>query len=170
MNKENYILFHSSKCLHSKEFLQLLYKDNELNQKVTKINVDNQNIKLPGYVKAVPTLIINENQKASMLVGSKIFDWYKNLHKQNVESNIIQDWDPGTMTGYSDGFSYLENSSAMKKSFSFISDSDKIITPDEKNYGQESKNSGQKTKLDNDYEKFLSNRTNDVPAPLNRLS
>ena len=115
MNKDNYILFHSHKCLHSKELLQLLYKDPQLNQKVTKVNVDNQNIKLPAYVKSVPTLIITENQKPSLLVGSKIFEWYKNLHKKESQNNQIQDWDPSTMTGYSDGFSYLESDDVIKK-------------------------------------------------------
>jgi hypothetical protein len=170
MSKDNYILFHSSKCLHSKEFLQLLYKDPQLNQKVTKVNVDNQNIKLPAYVKSVPTLIITENQKPSLLVGSKIFDWYKNLHKKESQNNQIQDWDPSTMTGYSDGFSYLEGSDAMKKSFSFLESSDKIFTPDEKNYGQDSNDSGPKTQLDQDYEKFMSSRTNEVPSAPQRLS
>ena len=170
MSKETYILFHSNKCLHSKEFLQLLYKDVELNQKVTKVNIDNQNIKVPPYVKAVPTLIITENQKPSLLVGSKIFDWYKTIHKKSAEANSIQDWDPSTMTGYSDGFSYLENSDVMKKSFSFLEDEDKIMTPDEKNYGESSNNNEPKSQLDNDYEKFMSNRSNDVPAPQQRMS
>ena len=87
-NKENYILFHSSKCLHSKEFLQLLYKDVELNQKFTKVNVDNPNVKIPPYIKAVPTMIITENGKPSLLVGSKIFEWYKQLHKKTLLNSM----------------------------------------------------------------------------------
>lgn len=170
MSKENFVLFHSSKCLHSKEFLQLLYKDVELNQKFTKVNVDNPNVKLPPYVKAVPSMIVTENGKPSLLVGSKIFDWYKQLNKKNDNLNNIQDWDPSTMTGYSDGFSYLENPDVMKKSFSFLSDEDKIITPDEKNYGEDSNKNQPKTGLDNDYEKFMSSRSNDIPAAPQRLS
>ena len=56
MSKQDYVLFYSSRCLHSKEFLQLLYKDSDLNQKFTKVNIDNKNIKIPPYVKAVPTI------------------------------------------------------------------------------------------------------------------
>ena len=45
------------------------------------------------------------------------------------------------MTGYSDGFSYLENPDVMKKSYSFLNDgNNSITTPDEKNYGQHSHN------------------------------
>ena len=38
-NKDDYILFYSNKCLHSKELLNLLYKDPDLNQKFVKIKV-----------------------------------------------------------------------------------------------------------------------------------
>jgi hypothetical protein len=37
MSEGDYILFYSNRCLHSKELLNLLYKDVELNQKFTKI-------------------------------------------------------------------------------------------------------------------------------------
>ena len=171
MSKENYVLFYSSRCLHSKEFMQLLYKDSDLNQKFTKVNIDNKNIKIPPYIKAVPSIIVQDGGQPNLLVGSKIFDWYNNMHKKNVVQNSIEDWDPCTMTGYSDGFSYLENSDVMKKSYSFLSDSNNsITTPDEKNYGQEQQSSSQpKSKLDMDYENYMSSRSNEVPAAPQRL-
>jgi len=63
MSESEYILFYSNKCLHCKELLTLLYKDVELNQKFTKINIDNNGIKIPPYVKAVPSAIITINGK-----------------------------------------------------------------------------------------------------------
>lgn len=172
MSKENYVLFYSSRCLHSKEFMQLLYKDSDLNQKFTKVNIDNKNIKIPPYIKAVPSIIVQDGGQPNLLVGSKIFDWYNNMHKKNVVQNSIEDWDPCTMTGYSDGFSYLENSDVMKKSYSFLSDSNNsITTPDEKNYGQDQKSSNQpKSKLDMDYDSYMSSRSNEVPSAPQRLS
>jgi hypothetical protein len=171
MSSKNLVLFYSNKCVHSKEFLSLLHKDTNLNNQTTKVNVDNPNIKLPPYVKSVPSLIVNENNKPNLLVGSKIFDWYNKKHKQNISSDSIMDWDPQTMSGYSDGFSYLESEDVMKKSYSFISDSESINTPDESNYESNSSKSGQvKSQLDNDYESFMSSRTNDVAAPIQRLS
>ena len=172
MGDSGYILFYSNKCLHSKELLNLLYKDVELNQKFTKINIDNQNIKIPPYVKSVPTAIININGKPNLMVGSNIFKWYNSTHNKVVESQSIQDWDPHTMTGYSDGFSYLENSDVMKKSFSFLNDSNSIITPDEKNYsndGDNGKKNQPKTKLDNDFESFMNQRQMEVPSSAPRL-
>ena len=171
MSNSDYILFYSNKCLHSKELLNLLHKDVELNQKFTKINIDNANIKIPPYVKSVPTAIITSNGEPSLLVGSQIFKWFNQRHAKVVETQVIQDWDPHTMAGYSDGFSYLTESDVMKKSFSFINDNDSITTPDEKNYSNEStKEQDQpKTKLDNDYESFMNQRKFDVPTGAPRL-
>jgi hypothetical protein len=172
MSNSDYILFYSNKCLHSKELLNLLYKDVQLNQKFTKVNIDNPNIKIPPYVKAVPTAIVTINEKPNLIVGTEIFKWYNKIHSKTIEEQGIQDWDPHTMTGYSDGFSYLSsNSDAMKKSFSFISDNDNIITPDEKNYSNEedNKKNQPKTQLDNDYESFMNQRKFDVPASIAKI-
>lgn len=173
MGDNDFILFYSNKCLHSKELLLMLSKDVELNQKFTKINIDNPNIKIPPYVKAVPTAIISVEGKPSLMVGSNIFKWFKQRHSKVVETQSIQDWDPHTMTGYSDGFSYLsDKSDVMKKSFSFITDSDNIITPDEKNYsndGDKGKKNQPKTQLDNDFESFMNKRQYDVPASIPKI-
>ena len=170
MSDGDYILFYSNKCLHSKELLNLLHKDVQLNQKFTKINIDNPNIKIPPYVKSVPSAIITSNGQPSLMVGSQIFKWYNSLHAKAVETQGIQDWDPHTMAGYSDGFSYLQEADVMKKSFSFINDSDSIITPDEGSYsGNDSQKDKPKTKLDNDYEHFVNSRKMEVPSPAPRL-
>jgi hypothetical protein len=172
MSDNDYILFYSNRCLHSKELLNLLYKDVELNQKFTKINIDNPSIKIPPYVKSVPSAIISNDGKPSLLVGSGIFKWYNARHAKTVETQGILDWDPHTMAGYSDGFSYLENNDIMKKSFSFLNDSDVIITPDEKNYSNEGNKGSRdqpKTQLDNDFESFMNQRQYEVPKPAARL-
>ena len=167
----NLVLFYSNKCIHSKEFLTLLHKDNNLNNQTTKVNVDNPNIKLPPYIKSVPSLIVNENNKPNLLVGSKIFDWYNQKHKQNISKETIMEWDPCTMSGYSDAFSYLENEDVMKKSYSFVNDDDKINTPDESNFESSKSGSGQvKSELDNHYENFMSKRSGEVSAPIQRMS
>ena len=167
----NLVLFYSNKCIHSKEFLTLLHKDNNLNNQTTKVNVDNPNIKLPPYIKSVPSLIVNENNKPNLLVGSKIFDCYNKKNKQNISKETIMEWDPCTMSGYSDAFSYLENEDVMKKSYSFVNDDDKINTPDESNFESSKSGSGQvKSELDNDYENFMSKRSGEVSAPIQRMS
>ena len=82
------------------------------------------------------------------------------------------EWDPCTMSGYSDAFSYLGEEDVMKKSYSFVTDSDKINTPDESNFesgGGGSKSGQEKSELDNNYESFMSSRSNDIAAPIQRL-
>jgi hypothetical protein len=171
MADNDYILFYSNRCLHSKELLNLLYKDVELNQKFTKINIDNPNIKVPPYIKSVPTAIITNNGEPSLMVGSSIFKWYNSRHAKTVELQGIQDWDPHTMAGYSDGFSYLENNDVLKKSFSFLNDNETIITPDEKNYSNEgSKSKNQpKSELENDYDNFVTQRKHELPSSAPRI-
>ena len=172
MSHSDYVLFYSNKCLHSKELLNLLYKDPELNQKFTKVNIDNANIKLPPYVKAVPSAIISVDGKPTLMVGNSIFKWYNQRHTKVVQSQSIQDWDPHTMSGYSDGFSYISNEDVMKKSFSFITENITITTPDEKSYSNDD-NSGkktqEKTKLDNDFESYMDKRKYDVPASIPKI-
>ena len=171
MSNKNLVLFYSNKCIHSKEFLTLLHKDTNLNNLTTKVNVDNPNIKLPPYIKSVPSLIINENNKPNLLVGKKIFDWYNQKHKQNISNESIMEWDPMTMSGYSDGFSYLESDDVMKKSYSFVNENEKINTPDESNYDSSKSASNQvKSQLDNDYESFMAARSNEVAAPIQRIA
>jgi hypothetical protein len=172
---DDYLLFYSSKCLHSKDFLTILSKDVELNKKFTKINIDNKSIKLPPYIKAVPSAIITTKGQPQLLVGTAIFKWYSETHKKSVEKHQegILDWDPMAMTGYSDGFSYIENSGdPQKKSFAFLGGNDgSIYTPDEKSFGgnDDKKSGGAKTDLDVNYEQFMNNRKHDVPNSPARL-
>ena len=174
---DDYLLFYSNKCLHSKDFLTILSKDIKLNQKFTKINIDNKSIKLPPYVKAVPSAIITVNGQPQLLVGTAIFKWYAETHKkapeQQQQQNAILDWDPMAMTGYSDGFSYIDNSNdPQKKSFAFLGGNDgSIYTPDEKSFGgnDDKKSGGAKTELDLNYEKLMNNRNHEVPNAPTRL-
>ena len=165
---DDYVLFYSNKCLHSKELLNLLYKDVDLNQKFTKINIDNPNIKIPPYLKSVPTAIITTNGKPNLLVGSSIFKWYNQTHSKKIETAGIQDWDPHAMSGYSDGFSYIEKEDVLKKSFSFLNDNSAIVTPDESNYtnnSESNKNNQKKNEFDNEYENYINHRNYTVPNP-----
>ncbi len=131
MSNNDYILFYSNKCNHSKELLVLLTKDPELNKKSIKINIDVRGVKIPPYIKSVPSAIIPMNGSPSLLVGKNIFKWYDDNHKVNIQSNSILDYDPLGMSGYSDNFSFLDGKNEpLKKAFSFVNENFNISTPD----------------------------------------
>ena len=110
MEGNKYILFYSEQCHFSKEFLQTLYKYKDLYQKFIKVNVDDKRIKLPPYIREVPTIIVpNSNGKNDLHVGGKAFSWLNGLN-QNEKRNdagTIEDYDPSAMSGFSDGYSLL---------------------------------------------------------------
>ncbi len=139
-NRNDYILFYSNKCMHSKEFLVLLQKDPGLDRKFMKVNVDTRGIRIPNYIKSVPSAIIPINGQPSLLVGVNIFKWYDESHRQTVQQQEILDFDPSGMQGLSDTFSFIDTpqtgnttSNVLRKTFSFISDNFSIQTPDSDN-------------------------------------
>jgi hypothetical protein len=82
------------------------------------------------------------------------------------------------MSGFSDGFSYLENNNpVIKRSFAFVSDNISISTPNPETYtDNRDSNSGTNTKgdlkkkqFDNEYETFMNQRKNEVPSTIPRL-
>ena len=140
MSNNEYVLFYSKDCVHCEEFMNELYKNQDMYKLFHLINVNDTKIKLPRYVQSVPTLIINESnlQRPQIKVGNDVFEWYKSKAEENNKqmSSGILDWDPSMMTGYSDNFSALDNSDEKDRNFVYLdSRSDRINTPDAQNSG-----------------------------------
>ena len=164
-----YLLFYSKKCIYSTDLINKLYKNQDLYRKFILINVNNKKFKIPSFVKSVPSMLITENGNRELLVGSQVFDWLKN-NTVKVENKGIEDWDPVTMSGYSDSFSYLENdTSAMQKNYSFLGNKqEKINTPSEGSNVKNNQSNVTKSKTDMAYEKLLASRRSDTPQPIHR--
>jgi len=167
MNDE-YLLFYSKNCIYSTDFINKLFKNQNLYKKFVLINVNNKDIKIPQFIKSVPSILITENNQRNLLVGSQVFDWLKK--SCNVKSNKdIENWDPITMSGYSDSFSYLEESNAMEKNYSFLNSSiEKINTPDEGSNITKPGTNVPKSKTDLAYENLMAQRRQEIPNPLRR--
>lgn len=171
MSNQDYLFFYSDKCIHCKDFLQLLLRDQPLFKKFIKINIENNNIKIPQYIKSVPSIIIPINGTPTVLVGTKAFKWYQEIHKETVKSNSIKDWDPMTMSGYSDGYSYLDKGPSMEKNFSFLEKTNTIYTPKddgEKNTSSNAKKF-EKSGTSLAYDNLLKQRSIDMPRGPNRI-
>jgi len=175
MSQNDYILFYSSQCVHSKEFLVLLEKDPELNRKFIKINIDNRGTKIPHYVKSVPSAIIPHNGKSGLLVGNSIFKWYDDNHKQNIESNDILDYDPMGMAGYSDSFSFLQSDGPLKKAYTFINENFGGVSNVQQQQNledsqrQQQRVSQKSKELSTAYDNLMNARKYDIPQPISRL-
>ena len=88
-----------------------------------QITGNNNNLKIPSFVKSVPSLIVNEDNNQHLLVGSDIFNWIDEILKNKKEE--IMNWDPITMSGYSDDFSFIDEKETVNldRSYCYISNS-----------------------------------------------
>lgn len=178
-----YVLFYSKECVHCNEFMNELYKNQDLYRLFHFININEKGLKLPKYVQSVPTLIVNESQlnRPLIKVGTEVFDWYKEKTVNNDKAMVggIADWDPSMMSGYSDNFSPLDHSGEKDRNFVYLdSNTDRINTPDAQNSGlkgYEQKGGGgtrqqtfAKSKNQMDLEKLRKQRAMDMPKGFER--
>ena len=163
-----YLLFYSKNCIYCTDLMNKLYKNQNLYKKFILINVNNKNIKIPPFVKSVPSILVTEGNNRDLLVGSQVFDWLKNKTEVEVDKSI-GNWDPVTMSGYSDSFSYLdEGNTAMEKNYSFLGKKAiGINTPSEGSNIKTSSNQP-KSKVDMAYEQLVQSRKLDAPKPITR--
>ena len=190
------ILYYSKECKHSRQILSTFSQNSQILNKFDLVDIA-QNAP-PKYITAVPSLLIpKQNGEADMLVGKSVFDWLNNLLQQNSnqqqqqqpqqqpqqqqqqqpqqqQSGGISDFDPCTMNGFSDNFSFLGdgNSKPIDHNFSFLGGGDdNLINPSQVQHtGAEmgSDNDGKKSDMERAFEQFKNSRDNDIPQPIRR--
>ena len=163
----DYILFFSKNCSYCIDLLNKLYKNNEIYNELKLININNPQLNIPKFIKSVPSLIISDNGNHNLLVGNEVFEWYEEIVKK-IDGDI-KDWDPNTMSGYSDDFSFLEEKETINndRSYCYISTAEnyKINTPsDDTNTSSKL----QKSNTDVALEKMLAQIKRDVAQPISR--
>ena len=187
------ILYYSKECKHSRQILSTFAKNSQILNKFDLVDIA-QNAP-PKYITAVPSLLIpKDNGEADMLVGKSVFDWLNNLLQQNSNqqqqhqqqqqqqqaphqqqpSGGISDFDPCTMNGFSDNFSFLGDGNAkpIDHNFSFLGGGDdNLINPSQvqnSGGGMGSDNDGKKSDMERAFEQFKNSRDNDIPQPIRR--
>ena len=180
------ILYYSKECKHSRQILSTFSQNSQILNKFDLVDIA-QNAP-PKYITAVPSLLIPKNNgEADMLVGKSVFEWLNNLlqqtsnqhqqqqapQQQQQPSGGISDFDPCTMNGFSDNFSFLGdgNSKPIDHNFSFLGGgNDNLINPSQvQNSGDGgSGNDGKKSDMERAYEQFKNSRDNDIPQPIRR--
>ena len=78
------ILFYSNFCTYSKEIINSISKT-KLNNSIIYVCVDDNNIQLPPFIKAVPTIYLVNEKK--IVVDENITTWLKNNLTQYQNAN-----------------------------------------------------------------------------------
>ena len=163
-----FILFYSNKCKHSQKAIQII---NKYNIDIQKICIDDNKVKLPSFLKVVPTIIDKNNPQP--LEGNNVFGWLEHHSKEVVKevkktesTDGIEPFFSNEMSGYSDHYSYIGNENPMEHSFQFIGDNN-INTSNANVSGDNSsdKSSEKEKALSSDYEKLMEQRKNDMKIP-----
>ena len=199
MSQSRIILYYSKQCKHSRNILNTLSQNSQMLNKFDLVDIAVH--KPPNYIKAVPSVLIPKaNNEADMLVGKAVFEWIKSIlssqshqnqqqphpsqmqnqappqapsQQQPPQQGGISDFDPCTMNGFSDNFSFLGNdnkSAPMDHNFAFLSgNGDKLINP---NQFQSSGNGKEADKVKSEMEQRLqqlqSTRDSEVPQAIQR--
>ena len=80
------IIFYSNFCTYSKEIINQISKT-PINNKILYVCVDDKNIQLPVFIKAVPTVYLVEEKK--IVVDEHIPKWIEEqISKKKVVNNI----------------------------------------------------------------------------------
>ena len=171
------VLFYSNKCKHSRKAIELIKKNN-IN--INLVSIDNKNIKLPTFLKVVPTII--EEGSNSPLEGDFVFKWLERFTKKsnpqsNPQSNLqpiasqsndsIQPFFSNEMSGYSDGYSYLNNENPMNHSYEFLSGV-QTTNQNQINSIETSSSSAKEDEFNQQYEQLMEKRRNEVPDAIQR--
>jgi len=178
----NSVIFYSKKCKYSNKALKII---SENNIPIKPICIDDKSIKLPSFLKVVPTII--EQGTDRPLEGDFVFKWLQSRTKKSVnvsssnsqitsnnlhtDNSQIQPFFSNEMSGYSDGYSYLNNESPMNHSYEFLNG----MPSNNQNNNQmnpqinSNQNSSEKEdQFNKDYENYLKSRNLNIPMPIER--
>jgi hypothetical protein len=156
-----YIFFYSNYDNNSKLLKDRLIKNYKLYKNFHCININDRRLKIPKFITHIPALLVTENGKTEILFEPDASNWVRSKSEiqlqtqtqqnkdqsQQIQKNGgpgINEWDPSSMSGFSDSFSSLESENGMVKNFTFLGQGqEKINTPDSDNsFGGGNNNQG----------------------------
>ena len=172
MSKKD-IIFYSNYCTYSKEIINQISKT-PINDNIIYVSVDDDNIQLPPFIKAVPTIYLVNDKK--IVVDEEINDWIKSKISKPVD-DTLQPYFGTCDNSYSSSCSSIDNKEMKPfiSSYTFLGDEQKIETPKDGNNSQGSKGSSQSSSqnsyasnsLSQKYEQFQNSRNSEF-KPMQR--
>jgi hypothetical protein len=162
------IIFYSNYCTYSKEIINQLSKTT-INDNIIYVCVDDENIQLPPFIKAVPTIYLVNDKK--IVVDEAITSWIK--EKVSVPDKVgeLQAYYGGCGNSYGSGFENIDNSESKPfiSSFTFIGEEQEIKTPEGQSVGGGNNGNNGNNSLDNSkYDQMVQGRNNDFKLPQRR--
>jgi hypothetical protein len=122
------IVFYSTLCSYSNEVVGII-KDSNLEKELMLINIDDNQIKLPDFIKVVPTIYLTKDK--TLIIDEEIITWIEN--KKKVFSSSVNGYNDNS---FSDFFSGLDNGDAQHNGDFFSSINDDVhieFTKEEEN-------------------------------------
>lgn len=161
-----YIFFYSNYDNNSKLLKDRLIKNYQLYKNFHCININDRRLKIPKFITHIPALLVTENGQTEVLFEPDASNWVRSKSEMQAQPQAqtqqqggqtqqthmgggpgINEWDPSSMSGFSDSFSSLESENGMVKNFTFLGQGqEKINTPDSDNTfggGNQGGNGGQ---------------------------
>ena len=162
------IIFYSNFCTYSKEIINQISKT-PLNDKMLYVCVDDENIQLPNFVTAVPTVYLVEKKR--IVVDESIPKWIQEQvsQKQEKKTEEIQAYFGSTDSSFGASFSSLDNNDKpfVSSTFTFIGEEQQITTPNDSsgNSGNSGNSNPMNTRsnsaMDNDFERLQNQRNSE---------
>jgi len=151
------IIFYSNYCTYSKEIINQISKT-EINDNIIYVSVDDENIQLPPFIKAVPTIYLVNDKK--IVVDEEITQWISSKTSKQV-SEDLQPYFGTCGDSYGCSFSNVDNTEIkpFTSGFTFLGEEQKITTPNSESVGNN--NSPRTNSMDNKLEQFQAERNNE---------
>jgi hypothetical protein len=96
------IVFYSNLCSYSNEIINLI-KENNIDKQLMLINIDDDKISLPNFIKVVPTIYLIKEKM--LIIDESILSWIEN--KKKIFSSDINGYNNNV---FSENFSDLQDS------------------------------------------------------------
>ena len=157
------IIFYSNFCTYSKEIINQIAKT-PINDNILYVCVDDENIQLPNFITAVPTIYLVEKKR--IVVDESIPKWIQEqLSKpEETKSDDIQAYFGSNDSSFGCSFSTLDNKEEKPyiSSFTYLGEEQKINTPEESNSSNNSsRDMNSNSGISNDYERLQNERNNE---------
>ena len=91
-------MFYSNLCSYSNEVIGLI-KDSNLEKDLMLINIDDNQIKLPDFIKVVPTIFLTKDK--TLIIDEQIMSWIEN--KKAIFSSEVNGYNDNSFSGLYSG-------------------------------------------------------------------